>query len=81
MALILAGGKGERLWPLTLTRPKALLEVGGRPLLAYILEAIRAAGIREAVKVDGVVGITAGNYGGRLGKYLIYLKECLGVEA
>jgi len=38
-----------------------------------------AVGIREAVKVDGVLGITAGNYGGRLGKYLIYLKECLGV--
>lgn len=36
-----------------------------------------ANGIQAAVKVDGVKKITAGNYGGRLGKYNIYLKECL----
>ena len=51
LALILAGGRGERLRPLTLTRPKALLEVGGKPILSYVLEAVRSVGIREAVLV------------------------------
>jgi formylmethanofuran--tetrahydromethanopterin N-formyltransferase len=42
------------------------------------LDAVRKAmkvGIEEASKVDGVVKILAGNYGGKLGKYRIYLKE------
>jgi formylmethanofuran--tetrahydromethanopterin N-formyltransferase len=42
------------------------------------LDAVRKAmkvGIEEASKVDGVVRISAGNYGGKLGKYRIYLKE------
>ena len=34
-AIILAGGKGERLRPLTNDRPKGMVEVGGRPLLSY----------------------------------------------
>ena len=55
-ALILAGGRGERLRPLTLTRPKALLEVGGKPLLSYPLEALKAVGIREAVVVLSYMG-------------------------
>lgn len=35
------------------------------------------AGIEEASKVEGVVRISAGNYGGKLGKYKIYLRELL----
>ncbi|MEN3011238.1 MAG: sugar phosphate nucleotidyltransferase [Candidatus Bipolaricaulaceae bacterium] len=38
--VILAGGFGKRLWPITLDRPKPLLPVAGRPLLDYILELI-----------------------------------------
>ncbi len=44
------------------------------------LEAVKKAmrvGIEEASEVDGVVRISAGNYGGKLGKYKIYLKELL----
>ena len=37
-ALILAAGYATRLYPLTLDRPKHLLEIGGRPLLARLLE-------------------------------------------
>jgi len=37
-----------------------------------------AAGIRAAVEVEGVRGITAVNFGGKLGKYKIHLRECLG---
>ena len=48
-AMILAAGRGERLRPRTDRTPKALIEVGGRPLLAWHLEHLRRAGIREAV--------------------------------
>jgi formylmethanofuran--tetrahydromethanopterin N-formyltransferase len=33
------------------------------------------AGIKASLKVDGVVGISAGNYGGKLGAYKIRLRE------
>ena len=48
-ALILAAGRGERLRPLTDTCPKPLLDVGGRPLIAWHLQALAAAGVREVV--------------------------------
>lgn len=44
-ALVLAAGKGERLRPLTEKVPKALLEVGGRPLIHYPLLMLKRAGI------------------------------------
>lgn len=48
-AMILAAGRGERLRPLTDAVPKPLLEVGGRPLIAWHLQALAAAGINEVV--------------------------------
>jgi MurNAc alpha-1-phosphate uridylyltransferase len=48
-ALILAAGRGERLRPLTDTCPKPLLDVGGRPLIAWHLQALATAGVREVV--------------------------------
>jgi len=42
--------------------------------LDKVKEATRV-GIEAAVQVDGIIGISAGNYGGKLGKYLIYFKE------
>ena len=48
-ALILAAGRGERLRPLTDTCPKPLLPVGGKPLIAWHLEALAAAGVRQVV--------------------------------
>lgn len=45
---ILAAGLGERLAPACTGQPKALLRVAGRPLLRHALEAVLAAGAREA---------------------------------
>lgn len=47
--MILAAGRGERMRPLTDSRPKPLLEVGGKPLINYHLEALALAGIRDIV--------------------------------
>jgi N-acetyl-alpha-D-muramate 1-phosphate uridylyltransferase len=48
-ALILAAGRGERMRPLTDTCPKPLLDVGGKPLIAWHLEALAAAGVKDVV--------------------------------
>src|SRR5207302_7983953 len=48
-AKILAAGRVERLRPLTDDVPKALIEAGGKPLLAWHLERLARSGCREAV--------------------------------
>lgn len=48
-ALIFAAGLGTRLRPLTNDRPKALVEIEGKPLLAHVIEKLRKAGYTEVV--------------------------------
>jgi N-acetyl-alpha-D-muramate 1-phosphate uridylyltransferase len=48
-AMVLAAGRGERLRPLTDKVPKALVVVGGKPLIAWHLERLAAGGCREVV--------------------------------
>lgn len=52
-AIILAAGQGKRLLPLTEAKPKCLIELSGRSLLAWQLQRLQAAGVDEAVIVTG----------------------------
>lgn len=46
-AILMAGGKGERLRPLTLDTPKPLLEVGGKAIIDYNIEALARVGVSD----------------------------------
>lgn len=58
-ALVLSGGEGSRLRPITHTNAKQLIPVAGAPILFHALDAIREAGIRD-------VGIVIGQTGGEV---------------
>jgi len=82
-ALILAAGKGLRLRPLTLERPKPLIKVAGKPLLYFIMKNLHEAGFSDVGIVVGykkemVEGFldTMGSYG--LDAELIEQKEQMG---
>ena len=47
--MVLAAGRGERMRPLTLARPKPLLEASGTPLIVHHLRALAAAGFEDVV--------------------------------
>jgi len=77
-AMILAAGRGERMRPLTDTRPKPLLKAGGKPLIQYHIEALRDAGIRELVINHAHLGALLVEYlgsGERLGVHISYSAE------
>ena len=48
-AMIMAAGLGKRMRPLTATKPKPLIEVGGKTLLDHVLEKLRDAGVKKVV--------------------------------
>lgn len=76
--LILSGGKGTRLYPLTYTSAKQLIPVANKPVLFRVIEAIRDAGITDIGIVVGDTAEeikTAAGQGGRWGVEITYIYQ------
>jgi MurNAc alpha-1-phosphate uridylyltransferase len=77
-AMILAAGRGERMRPLTDRVPKPLLEAGGRPLVAHMIERLARAGHTELVvnvsHLAGTIERELGD-GARYGVRIVYSRE------
>jgi len=63
-ALIIAGGQGERLRPLTNDRPKAMVPVAGRPIMERQIEWLRKGGTTDVVALCGYKGHVIRDYFG-----------------
>lgn len=63
-ALILAGGQGERLRPLTDKVPKPMVQVGERPILWHQVNRLIAAGVTDVVFLTGYLGHVVEEYFG-----------------
>ncbi len=55
-AVVLAAGMGQRLGDRTISHPKPLVQIGGRPIIGYTLASLAAAGIEDVVVVSGYRG-------------------------
>ncbi len=77
-AVILAGGLGTRLWPLTKEVPKPMVPVAGKPYLERQLQLLAVQGIRDIVLLTGYLGEQIEQYfadGSGLGLSVRYSRE------
>jgi NDP-sugar pyrophosphorylase family protein len=77
-AIILAGGKGERLRPLTDDRPKGMVQISGRPILAYQLAWLKRYGVQDVTISCGYLANVIQDYfgdGDRFGVRISYAVE------
>jgi UDP-N-acetylglucosamine diphosphorylase / glucose-1-phosphate thymidylyltransferase / UDP-N-acetylgalactosamine diphosphorylase / glucosamine-1-phosphate N-acetyltransferase / galactosamine-1-phosphate N-acetyltransferase len=77
-AILLAAGAGVRLMPITATRPKHLIKVGGKPILQFCIEAVKNAGIDEVIIVTHYMGKDIRDYfgdGQKLGLKISYVEQ------
>lgn len=82
-AMILAAGLGSRMRPLTLYKPKPLLEVGGKPLIVWHIEKLKEIGVTEIVinsawLADVLIGALGD--GSKFGVKLLWTREDEGLE-
>ncbi|MEM3399916.1 MAG: sugar phosphate nucleotidyltransferase [Candidatus Micrarchaeia archaeon] len=76
--MVLAAGEGKRLRPLTYTRPKCMIPLGGKPILEHVLLTVKEAGIKEAIIVVKYMEEKIRGYfgdGSRLGMKIRYVRQ------
>ncbi len=77
-AIVLAGGKGERLRPLTSDRPKSMVDLAGKPILEHQVEWLREGGVTDLVVSCGYLHKVIQDYfedGDRWGVRIRYAVE------
>jgi mannose-1-phosphate guanylyltransferase / phosphomannomutase len=77
-AVVMAGGEGTRLRPITANQPKPLLPIAGRPILEHVLRLLRRHGLTETVVTVQFLAALVRNYfgdGDDLGMHLEYATE------
>ncbi len=62
--VIMTGGKGARLGPMTKDIPKPMIPVGGKPILEHIIETAKKHGIKEIILCNGYLHKAIGDYFG-----------------
>ncbi|MGQ9374733.1 N-acetylmuramate alpha-1-phosphate uridylyltransferase MurU [Acinetobacter tandoii] len=82
-AMILAAGLGNRMRPLTLYKPKPLLEVGGKPLIVWHIEKLKEIGVTDIVinsawLADVLIGALGD--GSQFGVNILWTREEEGLE-
>ncbi len=76
--VLMAGGTGNRLYPLTKETPKPMLPIGGKPILEGIVESFRAEGYKKFfIALNYLSGVIRNHFGdgGRWGVQIEYLSE------
>jgi len=77
-AVVLAGGFGTRLQPLTYTKPKPMLPIGQKPILHYIVQSLATQGFDEIIITTNYLDETIMDYlgnGSKLGVQLRFSRE------
>lgn len=77
-AVILAGGYGTRLLPLTFTRPKSMLPIAQKPVLFYIINSLVSQGFKEIIITTSYLTKQIQDYfgdGSAFGTHLVYSHE------
>jgi mannose-1-phosphate guanylyltransferase/phosphomannomutase len=77
-AVVMAGGEGSRLRPLTLARPKPMVPIVGKPVMEHILHLLKAHGILDVVVTVQYLANNIEDYfgdGSQLGMKIAYSRE------
>ena len=77
-AVILAGGRGERLKPITDTIPKPMVPINGKPFLEYLVELLKENGIEEIVMLLGYLPDKITEYFGDGSKFGVRIRYSVG---